>query len=133
HAVPDYGAFADERRLSDREIATLGAWARDGAPEGDKRELPPAPSFGTGWQLGEPDLVLTMSKPYPVPASGKDIYRAFSLPAGLPEDKMIVAAEFQAGAPSVVHHCIMFIDGQEEGRKLNERAGGNGWPEFFTP
>src|SRR5271154_1949762 len=32
---PGYGAFANERRLSDQQIALIREWARAGAPEGD--------------------------------------------------------------------------------------------------
>src|SRR5262245_41162804 len=39
-AEPNYGHFHDERRLSDAELATLSAWAKAGAPEGDAKDLP---------------------------------------------------------------------------------------------
>ena len=34
--------FKDERTLAEKDIATIGAWAEAGAPEGDPRDLPPA-------------------------------------------------------------------------------------------
>src|SRR5579862_3462326 len=34
-ADPKYGHFTNERRLSEADIATLAAWANNGAPEGD--------------------------------------------------------------------------------------------------
>src|SRR6478735_3003049 len=35
-----YGHFANDRRLSDSDIKTLGAWADGGAVEGDPRDKP---------------------------------------------------------------------------------------------
>jgi hypothetical protein len=133
HAEPGHGHFLGERRLTDREIGTLVAWAKTGAPPGDPAEEPPIPSFGSSWSLGEPDLVVAMPVPFEVPASGPDIYRAFVLRAEIPEDKMVVAAEFRPGAPSVVHHCLTHVDTTGAARKLEERAGGNGYPSFGSP
>ena len=40
-ADPKFGHFANDRRLSDAdEIATLTAWADNGAPEGDAKDKP---------------------------------------------------------------------------------------------
>ncbi len=132
-AATGYGHFRDERRLTDREIATLAAWARAGAPEGDARDVPPMPSFTSSWHLGEPDLVVAMAKPFDVPASGPDIYRAFVLKADIPEDKMVVGVEFRPGASAVVHHCLVHLDTTGTARRLEERAGGNGYPSFGSP
>ena len=49
-----FGKFQHERRLSDEQIALLDAWAKAGAPEGNPKDKPPAPSFAAGWQGGEP-------------------------------------------------------------------------------
>src|SRR5262245_52958510 len=40
-ADPNYGHFANQRRLSDAEIATLASWADGGAPAGDPGTAPP--------------------------------------------------------------------------------------------
>src|SRR5215212_7687517 len=53
---PGYGQFADERRLTDRQIATLGEWLEGGAVEGDPGRLPALPTWSGEWALGEPDL-----------------------------------------------------------------------------
>ena len=46
-----YGTFDNERKLSDREIATLAAWVDDGTPEGDAKDAPPPKEFVEGWIL----------------------------------------------------------------------------------
>src|SRR5262249_2893529 len=49
-ADPRYGSFANDARLSTREIETIRAWADSGAPEGNPRDLPSAPVFIDGWK-----------------------------------------------------------------------------------
>ena len=52
-------AMHHERRLTDKEIATIADWADHGTPAGDPKDAPPEKKFTEGWQLGTPDLVLT--------------------------------------------------------------------------
>src|SRR3954452_4707161 len=95
-AAPDYGPhFMNERRMSDADVKTLARWAEAGAPEGDPKDLPPAPKFPEGWQLGTPDLVVKMKEPFTVPAGGPDVYRCFILPLGVDEDRTVTAVEFR--------------------------------------
>ncbi|MEZ0227711.1 MAG: redoxin domain-containing protein [Planctomycetota bacterium] len=133
HAEVGFGHFQDERRLSDREIKIIDAWVKAEMPEGDAADLPPALTFAAGWHLGEPDLVVKMPKAYEIPASGADQYRAFVLRADIPEDTYVVATEFKPGAPTVVHHCIVYLDTTGTGRAKEEKAGGFGYPSFGGP
>ena len=47
-ADPKYGHFANDRRLSPEEIATISTWADNGAPEGDPKDAPPPHTFPSG-------------------------------------------------------------------------------------
>src|SRR5918993_1980813 len=49
HADPSVGHFANERRLTDAQKATITRWVDAGAPEGDAKDLPPAPQYAQGW------------------------------------------------------------------------------------
>src|SRR5689334_12987813 len=89
HADPHIGDYKNDRRLSDKEIATITAWVDAGAPEGNPKDLPPAPRFTDGWQIGQPDVVLSMSNAYDVPAEGTVNYQYFSVPTGFTEDKWV--------------------------------------------
>src|SRR4029079_11143303 len=80
HAAHGHGEFADERRLSDPQIAAIRAWVAHGMPRGDAAKMPPLPTFTDGWQLGTPDLILEMPDAFEVPAGGPDVYRNFVLP-----------------------------------------------------
>ncbi len=127
HASPEGAEFLEVRRLEDTEIAAIDRWVAAGKPEGDPSDAPPFPSFTEGWQLGEPDLVLTMEDAYPVPAEGRDIYRNFVLPLNLPEDKWIKAIELRPSARSVVHHSLYFLDDSGSARKLDGKDGKPGF------
>src|SRR5258708_34529587 len=106
HAAHGYGDFADERRLSDAQIAAIGQWVKQGMPQGDPAKMPKLPRFADGWHLGKPDLVLEMPAGFDVPATGPDIYRNFALPTGVTEEKWVRAVEYRPSARKVVHHAI---------------------------
>jgi mono/diheme cytochrome c family protein len=126
-------AFHGQRGLSSHEITTLAAWADGGAPEGDPADLPEPPVFPDGWQLGTPDLIVTMNEPYAVPASGDDILRYFVLPIPLDQDQMVTAVEFRPGNRRVCHHAIMYLDSSGAARRLDAQDAEPGYPGFGTP
>ena len=104
------GVFLDPLRLSVTETETLERWAETGRKPGNPADLPPLPQFNDGWQLGEPDIILTMPTPYQIPAEGPDIYRSFSLPYPLGQDVTINGVEFRPGNRRVVHHSRIHVD-----------------------
>ncbi len=118
--VNDGPAFHNERRLSETDIATLAAWADGGTPAGDPKDAPPSRRFIDGWQLGQPDLVLMVEKPFQLGATGNDLFRCFVLPTNLPEDKYVVAVEIRPGNPRIVHHALLAIDTTGTARKLDQ-------------
>jgi peroxiredoxin len=113
--------FHNERKLTDKELTTLAAWADGGTPEGDPKDAPPPRKFVDGWQLGTPDLVLTVPEEMTVGASGDDLFRCFVLPTNLGEDKYVVAMEVRPGNNRVVHHTLNFIDRTGQARKLEQK------------
>jgi hypothetical protein len=116
----DY-AYKGDRRLTDAEVETLQRWVAAKMPEGDSSKLPMMPAFTPGWQLGPPDLVVSMSEPFEVPAYGPDIYRNFVVPLNLTEDKWVRAVDFRPSARSVVHHSLFFLDGTGTARAQDAR------------
>jgi hypothetical protein len=108
HADPAHGSFANERRLTDAQKSTIDAWVKGGAPEGNPADLPAAPQYPSGWNIGEPDVVLSMQEDYPIPASGSIDYQYMVVPANFAEDRWIQAWELKPGNPSVVHHVIVY-------------------------
>lgn len=117
--------FHNERRLSDKEIATLAAWVDANTPEGDPKDAPAAMEFKEGWRLGQPDLVLTMSDEFQLGPNGDDLFRCFVMPTNLTEDKWVTAVEVRPGNPRIVHHSILYIDNKGMGRKLEKAQATN--------
>lgn len=107
---PGYGDFSDQRRISDEEIALIRRWVETGMPRGDPAEAPPAPHYDATWQMGKPDLILSVERPYTLAASGTDVFRNFILPYPLQETHSIRAMEILPDTPQVVHHANVLID-----------------------
>jgi len=108
HATNPIGTFSNDRRLSDLDKSTLIRWAEAGAPQGDPKDLPPQPKFAEGWEIGTPDVVLSMAKPFNVTAKGTIAYQYFTIPTNFTEDKWVQAIEVRPGTRSVVHHVLVF-------------------------
>jgi peroxiredoxin/mono/diheme cytochrome c family protein len=111
--------FHGERRLSDKDVALLAAWADGGTPAGDPKDAPTPVKFTDGWTLGrEPDLVLTVEDDFLIGPTGEDHFRCFVMPTGLTEDKYVVAVEVKPGNARVVHHSLNFFDTTGTAREL---------------
>ena len=115
--------FADEMRLSDDEIATIKKWVDAGTPEGNPADLPPQPKWVEGWQLGQPDLVLTAEKPYQLPPGGSDMYWNFILPVPIDRTRWVRAVEIRPGDKRFVHHANILVDRQENSRQREKKPG----------
>lgn len=98
----------DERRLTDRDLATLEQWVDAGMPLGDARKIPLPPSFPRGWALGVPDLIVKLPRSIPVPADGPDLFRNVVIEVDLPDDRWVQAIDFEPSARAVVHHALFF-------------------------
>ena len=126
--LPDHGEFPvlGERRLSDQQIATIQRWVESGRPEGNPADLRAPPSFPDGWQLGRPDVVVTLSKPYALQPGGDDVYRDIVLRSPVRDGVFVRAVEFRTnGAP--IHHAVIRIDRTGASRA---RDGADGQPGF---
>jgi tetratricopeptide (TPR) repeat protein len=123
---PGFGEFVGQRHLTDDEIALIERWVASGAPEGDARPLP-APTWTEGWQLGKPDLVVTLPIPYQLPADGIDVSRVFVLPVPTTSRRYVKGLEFRPGNPRVVHHANIRVDPTRASRQLDERDSDPGY------
>jgi mono/diheme cytochrome c family protein len=121
NADPHYGDFRNARRLSDEDIKTISAWVDAGAPEGNPSETPQPPKFAEGWQIGTPDLVLEMTEPVKIPASGTIPYASYPTDYVFAEDTWIQAIEIRPGNRRVVHHAVASADFPGD----NPQAGGS--------
>lgn len=125
---PGYGEFAGERRLSESQIIAIQQWVEQGSAEGVATTLPPLPRFNEGWQLGQPDLVVKMPKPYLLQATGTDVFRNFVIPIPVPATRYVRAVEILPGNKQVVHHANILVDRTQEFRRLDEQDPEVGFP-----
>ena len=131
---PGHGELRNGRRLNEAHIALFSNWVMAGTPEGDAKKTPALPKFPEGWQLGKPDLEVTMDRAFNVPADGPDIYQNFVIPLNLTEDKWVNAVEFRATAPVVMHHVLYFLDDSGRARAKAPTEGQPGFPGMaFRP
>ena len=68
------------------------------------------PMFLEGWQLGRPDLVLTMPRAYTLRADGEDVFRNFVFSAPDVGLRHVRAIEILAGNKRIVHHANVIVD-----------------------
>jgi hypothetical protein len=108
-ADPHYGKFENDPHLTDKEIATIVAWVKAGAPEGNPKDLPPVPPAAQGWHIGKPDMVLEMEEEFEVPGDKELDMQYFILDPKLTKDTWVQAAEIMEGNTRVVHHATVFI------------------------
>ncbi len=108
-ADPRYGHFSNDPSLSADEIDIIKAWAAAGAPAGSKRDAPPPVHWPADWRIGKPDLVVSMSRPFPIPANGTIEYQYIILPASFAQDRWVRAVEIRPGNRAVVHHAVLYV------------------------
>jgi mono/diheme cytochrome c family protein len=108
HADPHFGQFQNNRTLSQSEIELITAWVDGGAVEGNPKDLPEAPKFTDGWNIGTPDMVIPITEEYTYKA-GSDEYQYFDVETNFKEDMYVVKAEARPTNRKIVHHIIAFI------------------------
>jgi tetratricopeptide (TPR) repeat protein len=125
-AEPGHGEFLGLTPLTEDEIGIFERWVADGATEGDLRDLPPMPKWPDGWQLGQPDLIVS-SEPYTLQANGTDVFRILVLPLPVKAATYVRGIEFRPGNAGVVHHATIRIDPTPTSRQLADEDPGAGY------
>jgi hypothetical protein len=124
------GPFAGERRLTDRQIETIARWVEAGMPEGNEGPAdggPRVPAPAPEWQLGAPDLIVTMPEPYVLAADGPDVFRNFVIPVPIREEQYVAAVEFKQGVARGVHHANLRFDQTSASRDLDAQDPAPGY------
>ncbi|MFT5286712.1 MAG: hypothetical protein ACI8TQ_002883 [Planctomycetota bacterium] len=123
HADTNYREFVGVRRLTDKQITLFSDWIDQGKPEGNPDNAVPTPQYPQGWRLGEPDLIVTMSRAFEIPADGPDLYRKFVLPLNFPQDRWVKAVELHSTAPTALHHSRYALDPTRQAVQLDGADG----------
>jgi hypothetical protein len=119
---PGHGEFAEERRLMDSEIQEIQDWVKQGSPLGVGR-APQPPKFKDEWQLGTPDLILRVSKPYELPADGPEVFWNFILPVPITSTRWVKAIEVRPGTAKTFHHANVILDRSRASRRQEKIPG----------
>ncbi len=128
--------FANDRSLSDDQIATIVAWVDQGAPKGDPKDMPPPKKWPDGeeWvlakQFGEPGIILK-SEDYTMPAHGQDVWFKPLTAVNIDEPRWVRAVEILPGTPKgrkIMHHVLARLQQEEPGveRGASDDASGGG-------
>jgi len=128
---PGFGEFAGNRRLTDRQIETFQRWVDGGLVEGARADLPRQPEWPSGWELGTPDLVLTMPE-YTLRAGGPDMFRNFVIHVPTGVSRFVRAWQFRPGN-RVVHHATMQIDTDGTSRRYDDQDAESGYEGLIAP
>src|SRR5467141_4956183 len=108
-AVPGIGRFSNDPSLSSDEIATLAAWAAAKAPAGNPDDAPVPHRWAQGWSIPQPDLIVKMTHPVQLPASGDVDYTYEIVPTHFAEGRWVQMAEVLPSARANVHHAVVYI------------------------
>jgi mono/diheme cytochrome c family protein len=108
-AVAGIGRFSNDPSLSSEEIETLAAWASTKAPAGDPRDAPAPQAWAEGWSIPQPDMVVKMTQPVSLPASGDVDYTYEIVPTHFADDRWVQMAEVLPSARPNVHHAVVYI------------------------
>jgi Copper type II ascorbate-dependent monooxygenase, C-terminal domain len=108
-ADPRYGHFANDSSLTFQQIATISAWAEADAPAGDAKDSPAPRTWSEGWNIPQPDVVVKMPKPVPIPTRGEVEYTYEIAPTHFSEDKWVQMTEVRPSSTEHVHHAVVYI------------------------
>lgn len=110
-ADPHYSTFANERRMTDEEIAMIAEWADNKMPKGKKTPAKEDVVKVKGTRRDrEPDLVLKMNKPFRVKGDNLERFIVFKIPFELPDSASVEAIQFTTSNHKVVHHANYEVD-----------------------
>ena len=124
-ADPKYNQFANDPRLSDRDLETLVSWVDAGAAAGDPAEAPPAVQWpADGWQI--PPEVVVDSVDIKVPAKGVVEWITVTVPSGFTKDTWVTSIEVLPQVRAVTHHVCVSFKPHVEGVKYYVPE----WPEI---
>jgi hypothetical protein len=145
--------FNDDLSLTDEQIETIAKWVDNGAPQGNPADMPKPREFPDehAWRIGQPDLVVNLTKDLIVKPKGPDMWPDITIDPHLTENRFIQAIQIipTKGYPNIHHIRTSMVkpgdtsnhggavDGNvelemtQQGVFLNEYAIGKG-PDVFA-
>jgi len=118
-------AWANDRSLSAADKRDLIAWLKSDKPEGDPADAPLLRAFPSDWNIGEPDLIVSLPRQVRIKATGQMPYVNLMVNTDFKEDRWVTATEIRPTFAEVVHHVLVFVLKPGETRKdLNREDRG---------
>ncbi|GAB2454388.1 hypothetical protein GCM10011375_01810 [Hymenobacter qilianensis] len=120
-ADPHYVSFANERRLTDQQIALIRRWTESGAkrgPEVARTASVPTPEKAP---QRKPDLILRPKKAFTIRGNGAENFVMFKIPFEIPANQNVQAVEFVPGNRSLMHHANYAV--QSVGPEIDINTG----------
>jgi len=108
-ADPRFGHFSNDPSLTEQQVATVLAWTKAGAPQGNPSDAPAPRQWAAGWNISNPDVILKMPVPVNIPPAGDLEYTYETVPTHFTEDKWVQMAEVVPSGASYVHHAVVYI------------------------
>jgi hypothetical protein len=122
--------FSNDVSLSDEKIAKIVKWVDSGAPQGNAADMPSPLKFSSieTWQIGEPDVIVSLPEDYVVSAKAPDQWPDLLVDPHLTQDRYLKGVQIvpTKGFP-VIHHIRTSIvepsDGSVNSGKLDSTDG----------
>lgn len=102
-----YVAYANDRSLSNSEIAKIVKWVNNKAPKGsikNKEQDAVIPLIEGTTYKRKPDFVLKASTAYKLPGDNLERFIVYKIPFELPDSADIEAIEFFGDNKKIIHH-----------------------------
>ncbi|WP_025762813.1 monooxygenase [Dyadobacter tibetensis] len=104
-----YNQFANDRSLSEEEIAKIVAWVDGGTPKGKadlklEKAIRERVDAGTAYTR-KPDITLQMKEAFQVRGDGIERFVMFKIPFDLAEAANVEAIEFTSNNKKLIHHA----------------------------
>jgi len=130
-AADEQNPWANDPSLSPRDRADLLAWlASEDRILGDPEDAPAARLYPERWSIGEPDLIIPLSRPYQIPATGVMPYQIDRVEVPLTEQRWVAAYEIMPTARDVVHHVLVFVRPADGSREQDRNEAGGYWAAY---
>lgn len=121
-----YVSYANDRSLSNTEIAQIVKWVNNKSPKGTATGQQQAAAIsvleGTAYKR-KPDLVLKTSSAYKLPGDNYERFLVYKIPFELPDSVDIEAVEFFCDNKKIIHHANYAVHGVPDSIDIDSGPG----------
>lgn len=108
-ADPSFAVYKNVKALSRDELEKIEKWVTSGKKKGKEKKIIEKTDSVTVIHR-EPDMVLTLQKPFMIQGNNKEQFRVFVVPTNAKEDLYVEGIDFLPQNKTLAHHCRFMID-----------------------